>query len=38
MKCPYENKECTKDCKHVMTCVQRKRRKNNVVNKITYSI
>lgn len=24
-KCPYEeNKRCTKDCKHALTCIQRK--------------
>ncbi len=29
MKCPYDkNKECTEKCKHAMTCIQRKERKD----------
>lgn len=28
MKCPYDkNKDCTDKCKHAMTCIQRKEKK-----------
>jgi len=32
-KCPYEeNKRCTKECKHALTCIQRKSKRERRLN------
>lgn len=28
MKCPYENKQCTDQCRYAGTCIQRKERED----------